>query len=78
MRLLILGSLLFCAACEPPPTRYVRATIPPELLAPVPDPAPRVPTTTKALAAGYIARGAALTDANSRIEAVAEILNQEK
>lgn len=52
----------------------MRTEIPPELLRPVPDPAPEVPTTQKALARGYIARGGALEDANSKLSAIAEIV----
>lgn len=73
MRTLILLSLLSCAACVPQ-TEFVAVQIPRDLLTPVADPAPDVPTTVNGLATGYIARGAALEDANSRIVAVAEIV----
>ncbi|WP_161470969.1 hypothetical protein [Tropicimonas marinistellae] len=47
------------------------------MLTPVADPAPDVPVTTKQLARGYVARGAALTEANGKIEAIAEIVDGE-
>lgn len=58
-------------------TLPVPSEIPAELLRPTPDPAPDVPTTQKALARGYVARGGALEDANSKIAAIAEIVDQE-
>lgn len=77
MKHLALTLLLPFAAC-PQTIRYVETPIPAELLREVPDPAPAVPTTTKALAAGYVARGGALVEANSKISAIGEIMSAER
>lgn len=68
---------MLLAACEPERTQLIAAPIPNELLAPVPAPA-RDARTLRDLGLLVVDYDEALSTANSKIEAIAEIVTRFK